>query len=821
MDEVEYPEENLSIRPVGNVRDRYVDRGPAWISAMCTFVIIGMHYGILNCGALYYPGMMEAFDYPISTVSWLVTGQFAVAFCLAPVYNRILDITSHRIGAIFATLLTSAGIFISTFLNNYFTFLVPYTIVGGIGLGMSVVRVLAIMADYFDRYRVLALAMGSSGTGLGTFIFSTLGAHLIDTYTWRVSLMFVALIHLNMIPLTLLMRPVPSEPTPEAEVIITDQPDLSTANDNVGLTAEGKPEVQGLNLFQSLMSIQSRRSMQSCAVEELPRRLLSTHDLQVVIEFVMVTRMGDSQNNVCISQITFLNDPGSVVFGQIEKAARSVMENTQVITNKALVPIMFIYGEPWLKFSVTEVQKRADGVDVAELIASRISGVNISDAGQQPQHPAIVGDSFASAMLALRDRKQVRQTVREVVRKAENRVQDFAQKLTARGLTVCPVPVVAFIDRSNCSVRTNELSDYGTGDRVRVLGYSGGEETIIEEVDPNESVVSGPIPRKINIRKTSCISAESSGLTNTLFKLNKTSQIQRTSICSRDRVSFVGSTSFASKDVRRVTTSVSKPQDITVSILSMNTPKEAIEKIIAKVEAETKDSEPHGAYVGRKLPKFLLADPILLAFLLSRTFCFISDSIILAHLSNFALHLDFPPDKAATLLSYLGFHCLGRAVQYGLDVRSLSSTCMILVSACILAVPFYPTEMILFAFAIVYGILVCPSFAFAPGMEFQIVGPARYDEAVSFLFQFEALGFLIGGPLGGVIKEASGRYLDCFIFAGVCDLCSGAILATIILAESRRMRQSGLQKSPNKLHEIDEEQWNNDSPSPSTNSLPR
>ncbi|KAA3679972.1 uncharacterized protein DEA37_0014396 [Paragonimus westermani] len=25
---------------------------------------------------------MEAFDHPISTVSWLVTGQFAVAFCL-------------------------------------------------------------------------------------------------------------------------------------------------------------------------------------------------------------------------------------------------------------------------------------------------------------------------------------------------------------------------------------------------------------------------------------------------------------------------------------------------------------------------------------------------------------------------------------------------------------------------------------------------------------------------------------------------------------------------------------------------------------------
>ncbi|KAA3679973.1 uncharacterized protein DEA37_0014397 [Paragonimus westermani] len=615
------------------------------------------------------------------------------------------------------------------------------------------------MADYFDRYRVLALAMGSSGTGLGTFIFSTLGAHLIDAYTWRVSLMFVALIHLNMIPLTLLMRPVPSEPTPEPVVIIADQPDLSTVNDNVVLASEEKPEIQGLNLFQSMMSIQSRRSVRSCAVEELPRRLLSTHDLQVVIEFVMVTRMSDSQNNCCVSQITFLNDSGSVVFGQIKKAAMSVMENTQIIANRVLVPIMFIYGEPWLTFWVSDAQKRAEVADMTELIASRISGINVSDASRQPRHPAVVGDSFASAILALRDRQQVKQSVREVVRKAEKRVQDFAQRLTARGLTVYPSPVVAFIDRSNCSIQRNEVNDHGTSDRVRVLGYCGVEETIVEEVDPNECAVSEPIYRMSDIRKASSVSAESPGLTATSLKSNMASQVQRTSVCSKDRVSFVESTIFASKGVRRVTTSISKPQDFTVSVLSMNSPKEAIDKIVAKVEAETKDSELRDSHVERKLPKFLLADPILLAFLLSRTFCFISDSIILAHLSNFALHLDFPADKAATLLSYLGFTALvgrfsmgfvGQFIQQ-LDVRFLSSACMILVSACIVALPFYPTEMIMFAFTIVYGILVCPSFAFAPGMEFQIVGPTRYDEAVSFLFQFEALGFLIGGPLGGKI----------------------------------------------------------------------
>lgn len=53
-----------------------------WIKACCAFLMIGSHYGILNCGALFYPGLVQNLQSSLNSISWLVTGQYAITFCL-------------------------------------------------------------------------------------------------------------------------------------------------------------------------------------------------------------------------------------------------------------------------------------------------------------------------------------------------------------------------------------------------------------------------------------------------------------------------------------------------------------------------------------------------------------------------------------------------------------------------------------------------------------------------------------------------------------------------------------------------------------------
>ncbi|KAF8565587.1 hypothetical protein P879_08327 [Paragonimus westermani] len=121
----------MEMRPLMSARQKAIDRGPAWTVAIFTCIVLGMHYGILNCGALFYPALMEMTEQPISVVSWLVTGQFAMTFCLAPLYNRILDFVSFRIAIIIGTVLTTSSIIAASFVSNIGAFFALYTLVGG------------------------------------------------------------------------------------------------------------------------------------------------------------------------------------------------------------------------------------------------------------------------------------------------------------------------------------------------------------------------------------------------------------------------------------------------------------------------------------------------------------------------------------------------------------------------------------------------------------------------------------------------------------------------------------------------------------------
>ncbi|VDP29313.1 unnamed protein product, partial [Schistosoma curassoni] len=95
-------------------RERCIDRRPAWIKEICAFLMIASHYGILNVGALFYPGLEEALEVSISYLFWLMTGQFAITCCLG-MYYEMLRYISRFIKFIF---------FLSApFLNMYLRFI--------------------------------------------------------------------------------------------------------------------------------------------------------------------------------------------------------------------------------------------------------------------------------------------------------------------------------------------------------------------------------------------------------------------------------------------------------------------------------------------------------------------------------------------------------------------------------------------------------------------------------------------------------------------------------------------------------------------------
>lgn len=61
-------------------------------------------------------------------------------------------------------------------------------IIKGCGGGIANLAAVVRLTDYFKKQRAFAMGIGSSGVGLGAFVFTIFQQYLLDEYGWKVSL---------------------------------------------------------------------------------------------------------------------------------------------------------------------------------------------------------------------------------------------------------------------------------------------------------------------------------------------------------------------------------------------------------------------------------------------------------------------------------------------------------------------------------------------------------------------------------------------------------------------------------------------------------
>ena len=84
-----------------------------------------------------------------------------------------------------------------------------FSLLVGIGLGMTYTSSQVVLGDYFNKRFVMAAGISTSGGGLGTMVFAPFVNLLIDIHTWRGSLIIIGGILLNFVVVGALMRPPP------------------------------------------------------------------------------------------------------------------------------------------------------------------------------------------------------------------------------------------------------------------------------------------------------------------------------------------------------------------------------------------------------------------------------------------------------------------------------------------------------------------------------------------------------------------------------------------------------------------------------------
>ena len=84
-----------------------------------------------------------------------------------------------RIVCILGAVVSAAGFFFSTFVNNVVLLMVLFGIVAGTGLGLMYVPAVVSVGYYFDKKRAFATGFVCSGSGAGTFILAPFAAFLL------------------------------------------------------------------------------------------------------------------------------------------------------------------------------------------------------------------------------------------------------------------------------------------------------------------------------------------------------------------------------------------------------------------------------------------------------------------------------------------------------------------------------------------------------------------------------------------------------------------------------------------------------------------
>ncbi|XP_063425703.1 monocarboxylate transporter 12-like isoform X2 [Mytilus trossulus] len=95
----------------------------------------------------------------------------------------------------------------SAFVTSVPALILTYGIVSGVGCGLAFMPGSVAVAKYFTNHRHLALAIASSGGGIGSFAFPPFIQMLNEYYTWRGMFLILGGITLNICVFGLILRP--------------------------------------------------------------------------------------------------------------------------------------------------------------------------------------------------------------------------------------------------------------------------------------------------------------------------------------------------------------------------------------------------------------------------------------------------------------------------------------------------------------------------------------------------------------------------------------------------------------------------------------
>lgn len=195
-----------STRTDSETPSKIPDGGWGWVVVFSSLVVSLIADGVSFSFGLLFTEWLKYFNESPAKTSWIGSLFLAVPLMSGPIMSNLVDRYGCRKMTILGGFISGLGFFLSSFCNSVECLYMTFGVLSGIGLGFAYVTAVVSIAFWFEKKRNLAIGIGASGTGLGTFIYAPFTQWLIETFGWRSTTLILAGTMLNICVCGALMR---------------------------------------------------------------------------------------------------------------------------------------------------------------------------------------------------------------------------------------------------------------------------------------------------------------------------------------------------------------------------------------------------------------------------------------------------------------------------------------------------------------------------------------------------------------------------------------------------------------------------------------
>ncbi|KAI1850332.1 hypothetical protein JX266_004190 [Neoarthrinium moseri] len=151
----------------------------AWTQVLLMHIVFFNTWGVANGYGVFQTYYTQALGQSESAISWIGSVQVFFLFSIGVGAGRLADAGYFRVTFTLGVFLQVFGIFMASLSTVYWQIILSQAVCLGIGNGLAFTPALAVMSQYFQKYRAAAVGISAAGAAVGGLVYPVLINRLI------------------------------------------------------------------------------------------------------------------------------------------------------------------------------------------------------------------------------------------------------------------------------------------------------------------------------------------------------------------------------------------------------------------------------------------------------------------------------------------------------------------------------------------------------------------------------------------------------------------------------------------------------------------